>query len=101
MKRWMISVAKYMCLCGFEFKKKDDAERHVETSRNLGLENHFVITKLWRARLLEWFLNLPGRRIARYTGVYLVYIVLIKHFHVEWSMLESCVMGIGLGLAIE
>jgi hypothetical protein len=101
MNKGKISVAKYMCSCGYEFKKKNGAEMHVQVAKDHGLTNHFVITKHWRVQLLEWFLNLPGRKITRTIGIYLVYIITINHFHVEWSFLEALVLGIGLGLAIE
>lgn len=90
-----------MCICGKDFRKKGDGAFHVKEANDFGLTNHILITKLWRARLLDWFFNLPGRRITRCIGIYLVYIVCIKHFHIEWSYLESIVIGVGLGLAID
>lgn len=90
-------MSKYLCLmCLKKFRREKQKLAHMEE-----FDDHVVVKKFWRARFLDWFFSLPGRRLTKFVGAYLVYIVFVKHFCIEWSMLEATLIGIGLGLAID
>lgn len=88
---------KYLCvMCGTTFNKKHETIDHMRL-----YDTHVVVKKRWRARALDWFLHLPGKRITKFIGCYILYAVTIKHFNIQCSITESVLIGIGLGLAIE
>ena len=97
-------MGKYICLCGTTFKKKEHTELHMKMHEDLelseGFPRHKIFKQHWQARFATWLLNLSGEKIGRFLGVYLIYFIVISHFHVEWSIIEATLVGIGLGLII-
>jgi hypothetical protein len=84
-------MTKYLCLCGVTFKRRKYAEKHAALFTDLEPENtyHIIIKKLWRARLLDFFLDYPWGRFFRLTGVFTVLMVVEHHFDVNFTVWES------------
>lgn len=98
-------MGKYICLCGVTHSDKETADLHVKMYEDLalseGFPRHKTFVQHWQARLLEWFFSLPGKKITHFVGAYLIYFVLIRHFHIDWTWWEAALIGIGMGLYIE
>ena len=87
------------------FKKTRDAEAHCDVLNKLDLNapytTHKIFKSHWQARFATWFFSLPGLRLMRFVGAYLICFVLIHHFQINWSWWEATMIGIGMGLYIE
>lgn len=95
-------MGKFICLCGESFKTKKISDLHVEIRANdVDGWKHQIFKKLWQARFLDWFFSLPGNKISHFIGAYLIYFVLIHHFHIDWNWWEATLIGVGMGLYIE
>jgi hypothetical protein len=98
-------MGKYICLCGLTHKDKETADLHVKMYEDLaiaeGFPRHKTFKQHWNARFLEWFLNFHWPRFMRFVGGYMIYFVLVHHFHVDWSLWEATLIGIGMGLYID
>jgi len=98
-------MSKYICLCGMTFERDGEAKVHCEIMNQLDLNapytTHKIFKQHWQARFATWFFSLPGRKISHFIGGYLIYFVLIHHFHIDWSWWEATLIGVGMGLYIE
>lgn len=98
-------MSKYICLCGETFKKKEIADNHVTVLTGLEIAEpyprHKVFVQHWQARFATWFFNYPWSRFMRFVGAYMIYIVLVRHFHIDWSIWEAIAIGLGIGLYID
>lgn len=93
-------MSKYKCLCGMNFKKEDRAKEHEDIFKS-SPGFHFILTRNRRQRFWDWFWNYNWSRIFRFIGGYMIYIVLMKHFKITFDVMESLLIGIGMGLYIE
>lgn len=98
-------MSKYICLCGMTFKKKCNADAHcsVVNQFDLNVPNaiHKIFKQHWEASFFTWFFNYQWSRFMRFTGAYIIYLVLIGHFHIDWSIWEAMLIGLGMGLYIK
>lgn len=85
-------------MCGTKFKKPRTKE--IDYHKVI-CKDSLIAKRPLKARLLEWFLNLPGRKITKFIAWYLIYAVFIHHFKIQWTIMEAALLGIGLGLAID
>lgn len=83
-----------------EFKKEDDAKMHTDIFKNSLGGIHFMMTRNRRERFWNCFWNLTCGRLFRVVGAYIIYFIVIHHFHIELSFLESALIGLGMGLYI-
>lgn len=94
-------MSKYKCLCGEKFKREPDATRHQEHYKNSVTCFHYIFERSRFQRFGDWFWNYNWPRLFRFVGAYMVYVVFLKHFKINFDMLESLLIGIGMGLYIE
>ena len=98
-------MGKYICLCGVDFRKKSDADLHAKLYEELalieGFSRHKILIQHWQARFAKWVISLDWGRVTRFFGAYMIYIVLIFHFHISWEWWEAVLIGLGMGLYIE
>jgi len=98
-------MSKFICLCGSPYKTKEMADLHLKMYEDLelteGFPRHKIFKQHWQARFATWFFNLPGRKISRFVGAYIIYFVFIHHFHIDWSWWEAGLIGLGMGIYIE
>ena len=98
-------MGKYICLCGNTYKTKEMGDLHIKMYEDLALAEGFPRHKLfkqhWQARFATWFFSLPGRKISHFVGAYLIYFVIIHHFHIDWTWWEATLIGVGMGFYIE
>lgn len=91
-------------MCGCTFKKQKDADIHTQMYEELelieGFPRHKIFKQHWQARFATCFFSLPATRLMRFVGAYLIYFVLIHHFHIDWYWWEAMLIGIGLGFYI-
>lgn len=93
-------MTKYLCLCGMPFKRKKDADKHAKLFiEEQDQHYHHIVKKNLRGRFIDWII--ASRIYWKFTGIMVIYFVLINHFNVSFSIWEGLAMGIGLGLAIE
>jgi hypothetical protein len=90
-----MAMSKYICICGKDFKTKKGAEHH----GGLDGDFHFIIKKLWRARLLDFLIS--SRKYWKILGFIIMYLTIVYHFGIHFNVWEGLFMGIGMGLAIE
>lgn len=93
---------KYLCVCGMGFKKAQQAHDHVKAY--IDSESawpHQVMKRKWKGRFIDFMLRLPINKIFRFIGALFIYFTVVKHFKIEWTMLEATLIGIGLGLVID
>lgn len=97
-------MSKYLCLCGQPFKRKKDADKHANlfTNEEEFLKiYHTIIKKNWRGRLLDIAVDYPWGRFFRVLGGYMIYMTIVHHFKIDFSIWEATFMGLGLGLYID
>ncbi|CAB4152018.1 hypothetical protein UFOVP685_38 [uncultured Caudovirales phage] len=98
-------MSKYICLCNVTFKTKKAADTHIKIYQDLdlveGFTRHKIFIQHWQTRFAKWFFGLPWQRLSHFLGAYLIYVVVIQHFHIDWNYCEAALIGIGLGLYIE
>ena len=98
-------MGKYICLCGVTHKDKETANLHVAMYEDIalaeGFPRHKTFKQHWQARLSTWIFGLPGKKISHFVGAYLIYFVLIHHFHIDWNWWEATLIGVGMGFYIE
>jgi hypothetical protein len=93
---------KYICWCGDTFKTKKIAALHVKIRENSDEGwKHQILKQHWRSRFANWFFSLPGKKISHFIGAYLIYFVIIHHFHIDWNWWEATLIGVGMGFYIE
>ena len=66
-----------------------------------GYPSHKIFKQHWQARFANCFFNFHWLRFMRFVGGYLIYFVIIHHFHIDWTWWEATLIGIGMGLYIE
>ena len=93
-------MSKYLCFCGRTFKRKKYADKHAALFKNDETENayHVIGKKLWRARLLDLCFDYPWGRLFRFSGGFMILMVIEHHFQIKFTMWESTFLGLGLGL---
>jgi hypothetical protein len=98
-------MSKFICLCGITFKKQRDADLHVNLYSDIakvqGFNRHKIFKQHWQPRLSSWFFDYPWRRLFRFVGGYIIYIVIVNHFDIHWNWWESVLIGLGMGFYIE
>lgn len=98
-------MGKYICLCGITHSDKETADLHVKMYEDLalaeGFPRHKTFKQHWQARLATWACNYPWMRFMRFVGAYMIYFVLVRHFHIDWSIWEATAIGVGIGLYID
>lgn len=92
-------MARFTCTCSKKFRKKKDAESHLEAaSVKFDGEYHYVIEK----RIFERIYDYCSRHnIGRFIGGMILYIVLTNHFKIEFSVWEGCFIGAGIALLLD
>lgn len=97
-------MSKYLCLCGRDFDRKKDANKHAllfkefdERTQNY----HVIVKKNWRGRLLDMAFEYPWGRFFRTLGGFMILMVVEHHFKINFSMWESTFLGLGIGLYID
>lgn len=89
-------MLKFKCLCGEQFNTKG-----LSTIHEMLNKGHKVIKKsLWK-NILDGFFSVPGIKIIRISGAYLILIILFNHFKVQLSSFESFLIGIGLSFYVD
>lgn len=95
-------MTKYICLCGSTFKNKSQCKTHIKIREHQEDDwCHKIFKQHWQARFATWFFSLPGRKISHFLGAYIIYFVLIHHFHIDWTWWEATLIGVGMGFYIE
>jgi hypothetical protein len=97
-------MSKYLCLCGRAFTRKKHADKHAALFKDadeLTKNFHVMVKKLWRARLMDLWLDYPWGRLFRVLGGYMIWLVLAHHYQINLTIWEATFMGIGLGLYID
>lgn len=96
-------MSKYLCLCGRDFTRKKEANKHADLFKTLEPENdcHIIVKKNWRARLLDIALDYPWGRFFRVAGGFMILMVMEHHFKIDFTMWESTFLGLGIGLYID
>jgi hypothetical protein len=92
-------MTKYLCLCGETFKKKKEALHHVNKQNDEeDIFQHFYYKETWKGRLEDILLDLPLPTILRGIGMLVMYYTILHHFHIDLTMTEATLMGLGMGL---
>ena len=96
-------MSKYLCLCGRDFKRKKEANKHAEIYKDVQPENdyHIIVKKKWQGRLLDIALDYPWGKFFRVLGGFMILMVVEHHFKINFSMWESTFLGLGIGLYID
>lgn len=87
------------------FKKQLHCDAHMKMHEDLelkeGFTRHKIFKQHWQARFLKWFFGYPWLKLMRFVGAFMIYFVVIRHFHIDLSLWEATAMGIGLGLYVN
>lgn len=95
---------KYFCICGITFKNKKQADIHenIYNSMDKYCLYHKIIKLECKDIIKNSILYSTWKTIFRLSGIYIIYFSIINHFNVKFSILESFIIGIGLGfMAIQ
>lgn len=89
-------MSKYSCaICDIPLNSKRAANLHLNLH-----PGHLLVKRKLRSRLSDWFWECFPR-LFRNIGAFIIYIVLVNHFGIEISVIESLLIGIGLGLVFS
>ena len=92
---------KFLCICGVSFKNKTDADLHVKLYEDMQQTwPHQILKRNWRARFQGLIFDAPWGKFFRLAGIYIIYMILKNHFDLNLTMMESILMGVGLGLIV-
>ena len=97
-------MSKYICLCGKKINKKKKCDEHIKVMdfENFGgLIRHKIFKQHWQARFRDIFLNINFKKHCKLTGFIIIYFTLIYHFKIDFNLIESAIMGAGMGLIID
>ncbi len=102
-------MTNYFCSCGEVFVRKVDELIHIAKNKgDLIVHEHctsFVFddssTFTRKERLINWFLNLNIYRIQKIIGYLLLLFVIQNHFKFDFTIVESILLGIGIGLFVD
>lgn len=87
---------KYICMsCGLKINNHDLKKIHDEI-----FSHHRVIKDNLLGRFLDLMTGRPLEIVFRSTGMSIIYFVLLSHFSIEFTILESCLIGVGMGLLL-
>ena len=90
-------MSKYLCsMCAADFQKKYLADLHQTM-----WPDHIIVKKKWKGRFKDFLLDFPWMRYLKFVGIFIVLEVLTCHFGTHFNLMESCLLGIGLGLAVD
>lgn len=93
-------MSKYLCWCGKEYRTLKEAQKHVQTSEPLGGEYVHSVSKLhWRSRILKFILD-NHVFYLRLSGALMLFGVIVSHFNIDLSLIESFIIGLGIGCFI-
>jgi hypothetical protein len=87
------------------FKKTIESEKHERILNGLEIAEpyprHKIFKQHWQARFATWALSKNWFRMFKFLGAYILYFVTTYHFHIDWSIWEACLIGLGIGLYID
>ncbi len=98
-------MSRYFCLCGDKFKNKKYSDLHMKMYEDLeikeGFTRHKIFKKHFKFIFIKSFFGYSSLKIMRLVGAFMIYCVVIRHFHIDFSLWEATAIGIGLGLYID
>ena len=91
-------MSKYLCVCGQGFRKKKEADYRIKLHQpNEEHWPHQIVKRNWKATFLIWLCEYPWAKTFRILGIYILYIVITKHFNIRFDMAESILIGLSIG----
>lgn len=99
-------MSKYMCICGQHFRNKKYANKHVslfvsspaQGNDQNDIKYHFIVKKTLKGRLVDFLLEFPFDKFCRVVAIYILGLLIVRHYKIDLNMWESLWAGLAIGL---
>jgi hypothetical protein len=88
---------RYMCLCGMKFRSKAKADLHVALYEEMVIYEGFPRHKLYKINWYDFISGIDITSFIKFFGFFILYIVAVIHFDLQFSFIESIFIGTGIG----